>query len=258
MPSAVKGVHLLKQTLETLPISKAFLVPAKNHLLNLFSKELYENLSPSFKEVFFETGVVLHYPGETIEQVYFPLNCLVSVTIAMNNGATAETALLGKHEVVGINAVLSRRPATTQTTYMIQQEGSALKIDAKVLRQEFNQSQELRDVLLDYTQALIAQVSQTAACNSLHPLEQRFARWLLEVQVRSESNDLKITQEFIAHMLGVRRAGVTQAAQKFKERGLIRYGRGHIQIIDQQGLESSACECFSCLRKEYNRLLGGT
>lgn len=256
MPSVAKG-YFLKQTLKTLPISKAIFVTVKNRLLSLLSQETYEKLSPSLKEVFLETGVILHDPTEIIEQVYFPIDCLISVTITMDNGATAETTLLGKHEVLGINAVISNRPAITQTTCMIQQEGSLLKIDARVLRQEFNQNQELRDVLLDFTQAMIAQVSQTAACNSLHTLEQRFARWLLEVQARSESNDLKITQEFIAHMLGVRRAGVTQAAQKFKEKGLIRYGRGHIQIIDQQGLESSACECFSCLKKEYDRLLGG-
>nr|WP_238393052.1 Crp/Fnr family transcriptional regulator [Myxacorys almedinensis] len=175
----------------------------------------------------------------------------------MNNGATTEVALLGKFEALGIQAVISSRPTVAQTTDLVQKEGDAFQIKAEILRHEFNHSQELRDLLLDYTQALIAQISQTSACNSLHTLEQRFARWLLELQDRIESDDIKITQEFISHMLGVRRAGVTQAAQKFKEKGLISYRRGHIQILDQQGLESTACECFGCLKKEYDRLLGG-
>jgi CRP-like cAMP-binding protein len=231
-------------------------VAAENRLISALSQELYEKLAPHLKFVALQHGVILHSPGEEITEIYFPLNCLLSVTITMNNGATAETALLGNREVLGVNAFMGKKMATTQTTYMVQGEGTALKIDARILREEFDRNQELRDVLLEYTQALIAQISQTAACNRLHTLEQRFARWLLEVQDRNESDELKITQEFISDMLGVRRAGVTLAAQKFQERGLIRYSRGHFKIIDQQGLEALSCECFRCIKGEYDRLLG--
>ena len=125
-----------------------------------------------------------------------------------------------------------------------------------MLREEFERNKELRDVLLRSTQAMIAQISQTAACNGLHLLEQRLARWLLEVQERIDSDKLKLTQEFIAYMLGVRRAGVTQAAQKLQESGLISYRRGTIQLLDQRGLEAASCECFRTVREQYDRLLG--
>ena len=145
---------------------------------------------------------------------------------------------------------------TTQTEYIVQIAGSAMKIDAQTLRDEFDRNKKLRDVLLPYTQALIAQISQTTACNRLHALEQRFARWLLEAQSRVENDELKLTQEFLGHMLGVRRAGVTQAAQKFQESRIIRYSRGHINILDQRGLEAASCECFRTVKDEYDRLLG--
>ncbi len=129
-------------------------------------------------------------------------------------------------------------------------------MDARPLLEEFDRNKDLRDVLLPYTQAFIAQISQTTACNRLHSLEQRLARWLLEVQDRVESNELRLTQEFISDMLGVRRAGVTQAAQKLQDSGLIRYTRGHVDILDLQGLEAGACECFRVVKDEYDRLLG--
>ena len=131
-----------------------------------------------------------------------------------------------------------------------------MKANARTLRDEFERNKELRDVLLHYTQALIAQISQTTACNRLHVLEQRLARWLLEVQDRVEKDDLMLTQEFIADMLGVRRAGVTQAAQKLQENGFIQYSRGHVHILNQQGLEAASCECFRTVKDEYDRLLG--
>lgn len=131
-----------------------------------------------------------------------------------------------------------------------------MKIDAQVMRQEFKRNGELHDLLLRYTQAFLAQVSQTAACNSLHTLEQRLPRWLLETQERIHSDYLPLTQEFIATMLGVRRAGVTQTAQKLQERKLIHYRRGNVQILNQSGLEASACECFKRIKTEYDRLLG--
>jgi CRP-like cAMP-binding protein len=228
----------------------------ENRLIALLPGELYQKLAPNLKRVSLKQGTILHHPGETIKDLYFPIDCLLSITITMNNGSTSEAGMAGNREVVGVNAFMGGRE-TTQTEYIVQIAGSAIKADAQLLLEEFDRNKDLRDVLLRYTQALIAQISQTTACNSLHVLDQRLARWLLEAQDRVDSKDLKLTQEFLGHMLGVRRAGVTQAAQKLQERGLIRYNRGHVQILDQQGLEASGCECFRTLREEYDRLLGG-
>lgn len=228
---------------------------AKNRLLAVLPDEIHEKLAPKLKLVSLEQGKILHHPGETIKELYFPLDCLISITIVMNDGTTAETGVVGNREVLGVNAFMGGRE-TTQTEYIVQIAGSAIKVDAKLLRDEFERNQELRNLLLRYTQALIAQISQTTACNSLHSLEKRLARWLLEAQDRIEKDDLKLTQEFIAEMLGVRRAGVTQAAQKLQESGLIRYNRGHVQILNQRVLEATSCECFRTVKDEYDRLLG--
>lgn len=227
----------------------------ENQILAKLPPTVFKRLEPYFVYVTFEQGEIIHRPGELLSHLYFPIDCLLSVTLTMQNGATAEVGMAGHREVAGINAVLGSK-ATTQTEYVVQVPGSTLKIAAQVMRQELERSSELRDVLLRYTQAFLAQVSQTAACNSLHTLEQRLPRWLLETQDRIHSDHLPLTQEFIAHMLGVRRAGVTQAAQKLQERGLIQYRRGNVQILDQAGLEASACECFRRAKAEYVRLLG--
>jgi CRP-like cAMP-binding protein len=219
------------------------------------SPELYEKLAPNLKRVWLKQGEILHHPAETIEDLYFPIDCGLSITITMRDGSTAEAGLVGRREVLGINAIMGGKE-TTQTQYIVQIAGSAIKIDARMLLEEFDRNKELRDVLLRFTQAMIAQLSQTTACNSLHVLEQRLARWLLEAQDRVNSKDLRLTQEFLSHMLGVRRAGVTQTAQKFQENGLIQYRRGIVQILDQGGLEEAACECFGTVRDEYDRLLG--
>lgn len=228
----------------------------ENRLLASLCHELYEKLTPNLKQVSLQQGTILHHPGETIKDLYFPIDCLLSITITMRDGSTAETGVVGNREVCGVNAFMGGRE-TTQTEYIVQIAGSAIKADAGPLQEEFDRNKKLRDVLLPYTQALIAQLSQTTACNRLHPLEQRLARWLLEAQDRIDSNQLKLTQEFLGDMLGVRRAGVTQAAQKLQENGLIRYNRGHVQILEQQGLEAFSCECFSTVKDEYDRLLGG-
>jgi CRP-like cAMP-binding protein len=228
----------------------------ENRLLAALAREVYDKLAPNMKRVSLKQGTILHHPGETIEALYFPIDCLLSITVTMSDGSTAEAGMVGNREVIGVNAFMGGRE-TTQTEYIVQIAGSAIEVDARPMLEEFDRNKQLRDVMLRYTQALIAQISQTTACNSLHVLEQRLPRWLLEAQDRIDSDDLKLTQEFLGHMLGVRRAGVTQAAQKLQERGLIRYHRGHVQILDQQGLETSACECFRVLREEYDRLLGG-
>jgi len=237
------------------PVLALFHMTTENRLLAAFSREVYDKLAPSLKRVELKQGTILHHPGQTIEALYFPIDCLLSMTVTMTNGSTAEAGMIGNREVVGVNAFMGGRE-TTQTEYIVQIAGSAIKVDAQPLLEEFDRNKKLRDVLLRYTQALIAQLSQTTGCNSLHQLDQRLARWLLEVQDRVDSDNLKLTQEFISHMLGVRRAGVTQAAQKLQENGLIRYQRGHVQILDQRGLEAASCECFRTLREEYDRLLG--
>lgn len=228
---------------------------AKNRLLEALPKPLLEKLAPALKQVPMNLGDHLHEPGKTITTLYFPLDCVLSINLIMSDGLTAETGLIGNREVLGINAFMGGRE-TTQTTYIVQLPGTALEIEAQFLQSEFDCNQELRDVLLRYTQAFIAQVSQTAACNSLHTLERRLARWLLEVHDRIEGDKLALTQDFMADMLGVRRAGVTQTAQKLQERNLIYYNRGQVEILDRPGLEAFSCECFHMLRGEYDRLLG--
>ncbi|MGJ3251656.1 MAG: Crp/Fnr family transcriptional regulator [Elainellaceae cyanobacterium] len=228
---------------------------SKNRLLDAMSDVLLEKLSPHMIQVSLPQGELLHSPGDSIKDVYFPLDCLLSITITMQDGSTVETGVVGNRDMLGVNAFMGTKE-TTQTEYVVQIPGSAIKVKALPLREEFDQNKELRDILLEYTQALIAQLSQTTACNRLHVLEQRLARWLLEAQIRVESDELMLTQGFIAEMLGVRRAGVTQAAQKLQESGLIQYTRGRVQILDRGGLEAASCECFEAIQNEYNRLLG--
>lgn len=225
-----------------------------NLLLASLSPALFNKLEPDFKWVSLKQGERLHESGEIIEKVYFPIDCLLSITITMSDGAIIETSMVGRHEMLGIDACMNR-DATTQTEHSVQIAGSAIEMSAFTLRREFNCNQELRDVLLRYTQAYVAQLSQTAACNGTHVLERRLARWLLEVQMRVESGELRLTHEFIANMLGVRRSGISLAAQTLQNRRLIQYSRGRIHILDQAGLEGFSCECFKITKNERDRLL---
>jgi CRP-like cAMP-binding protein len=227
----------------------------QNRLLNALPQALFEKFAPHLKQVSLPRGERLHEPGETIDALYFPLNCVLSITITLSDGTTAETGLIGNREVIGVNAFVGGKE-TTQTTYIVQIPGDAMKLDAKILLEEFDRNKDLRDVTLRYTQAFIAQVSQTTACNSLHKIDQRLARWLLEVHDRVEGDEVALTQELMADMLGVRRAGVTQTAQKLQEGGLIHYKRGHVHILNRSGLEAYSCECFHTVKDEYDRLLG--
>lgn len=226
----------------------------RNQLLKSFPPSLLKKLTPSLKQVSLKQGDRLHNPGEEIKYLYFPLNCVLSITVTMMDGTTAEAGLVGKQEVIGINAFMGGRE-TTNTTYTVQIPGNAIQLDAGILLKEFDCNKDLRDIMLRYTQAFIAHLSQTTACTSLHRLEQRLARWLLEVHNRVEGNDVNLTQEFMANMLGVRRASITQVAQKLQEQGLIQYKRGHVHILNRAGLEAFACECFRATRDEYDRLL---
>jgi CRP-like cAMP-binding protein len=227
----------------------------ENNLLASLPADIYEKLAPHFKPISLKQGDRLLQPGETIQNIYFPIDCLISITITVNKGTMVETGMVGCREMLGFNAFLSGRE-TTHTEYTVQIPGNAIKADAQMWHKEFDCNQELRNILLSYTQAFIVQISQTAVCNRTHLLEHRLARWLLEAHDRIKSDDLRLTHEFIATMLGVRRAGVTQAAQNLQDRGLIQYSRGHIHILNQGGLEAFSCECFRRVKNECDRLLG--
>ena len=227
----------------------------KNIILAHLPRDVYDRIETDLKPVTLTRGEIIHRPGEEIRNLYFPTTCMISITVTSSDGRTVEAGAIGRREVVGINAFMGGRE-TTQTEYIVQLPGEALKISAEPLKIEFNRNTQLRDLLLKYTQAMIAQISQNVACNRLHDINQRFARWLLEVSDRIESQTFPLTQEFIAEMLGVRRAGVTETAGKFKEMGLIEYSRGDIEITDLKRLEDASCECYMVLRDEYDRLLG--
>ena len=227
----------------------------ENHLLAALPRDAYERIEPHLERHSLSRGAVLHRPGEAIRDLYFPISCLVSVTVTMGDGRTSETGVVGRREVVGINAFMGGRE-TTQTEYVAQVPGDVVRVPADPLRDEFDRNKALRDVLLKYTQAMIAQISQNAACNRLHVLEQRYARWLLEVRDRIASDELRLTHEFIAEMLGVRRAGVTEVAGEFEARGIISQGRGLTRILDGLALGAVSCECYAVVKGEYDRLLG--
>ncbi|MFN2643544.1 MAG: Crp/Fnr family transcriptional regulator [Burkholderiales bacterium] len=227
----------------------------RNLLLDALPSELYESLASRFERVSIKRGTVLHEPGSTIRHLYFPLSCLVSITITTPEGRTAETGVAGNREMVGVNAFMGGSE-TTQTRYVVQIPGDAMKIASQPLLEAFDANKAVRDVLLRYTQAMIAQISQNAACNRLHDLTQRYARWLLELRDRVHTQDLSLTREFAALMLGVRRATVSDISTHFEETGLITVQRGLTHITDSAGLERASCECYRVLRDEHDRLLG--
>jgi CRP-like cAMP-binding protein len=227
----------------------------RNRLIQALPRDVTERLQRYFEQVSLPRGKVLHLPGDTIQHLYFPMTCLVSFVITMWVGKTAEAGAAGNGEVVGINAFMGGSE-TTQTEYIVQVEGEALRMEAQPLLDAFDSNKAVRDVLLKYTQAYIAQLSQNVGCNRLHNVEQRFARWLLEVYDRIVTTDLRLTQEFIGEMLGVHRPTVTDIARKFEEQGLITLQRGLIRISNVEGLEQIACECYSVVQAEYDRLLG--
>ncbi|BBO32266.1 Crp/Fnr family transcriptional regulator [Lacipirellula parvula] len=200
-------------------------------------------------------GEILQQPGAEILKAYFPLDCLISVTITMMELQTVEVAIVGSREMVGLNAFMGGHE-TTQTMYICQLAGTAIVIDAQRLLAEFDNDKAVRNIMLKYTEAYIAQLSQNVACNRLHTIEQRLARWLLECRDRMQSDDFEITHEFIAEMLGVRRAGITEASAGLQQRGLIHRGRRSMRIINAAGLKSASCECFRTIQRQYNNLLG--
>lgn len=227
----------------------------RNLLLDRLPREVYERIKSDMKHVSLSHGQVLHRAGDEIRYLHFPLTCMVSITVMTADGRTIETGAIGNRGVAGLNAFMGGHE-TTQTDYICQVSGENITISAEPLKLEFNRNTEMRAVLLKYTQVHMAEISQNVACISLHTLEQRFARWLLEVRERTQSDRFALTQEFMAQMLGVRRAGVTVAALMFKEMGAIEYSRGNLKIHDVGALRKASCECYQSLKDEYDRLLG--
>jgi CRP-like cAMP-binding protein len=226
---------------------------AVNRLLAALPDAEYQRLIPHLEYVPLSFKQALHEVGEPIEYVYFPHRAIVSLLSTMEDGSMVEVYLVGNDGVVGIPAALGDNLATTIAT--VQVPGSGMRMKASVLKTEFGRGGSLQSLLLRYMQALFAFVSQNAACNRLHQLDGRLARWLLLVYDRVESNQLPLTHEFMAQMLGVRRAGVTEAANTLQQAGLIRYTRGKITILNRQELEAASCECYKIINGEFTRLL---
>jgi CRP-like cAMP-binding protein len=198
-------------------------------------------------------GQVLYESGTRLSHVYFPTTSIISLLYVMENGASAEIAVVGQEGIVGVALFMGGE--STPSRAVVQSAGQGLRLKANLMMQEFNRGGPVMHLLLRYTQALITQMAQTAVCNRHHSLDQQLCRWLLLSLDRLQSNQLVMTQELIANMLGVRREGVTEAAGQLHKAGLIRYQRGHITILDRAGLERRTCECYAVVKKEYDRLL---
>lgn len=235
-------------------VPAALQYPYDNRLLATLPHEDVERLRPQLTPVTLALGDVLYEPDRAMAYMYFPTTAVVSLIYTMVDGTTAEMGLVGNEGVVGI--ALFMGGDTTPNRAIVQVAGAAFRLQAPALRAEFVRAGAVQLALLRYTQALITQISQTAVCNRLHAIEQRLCRWLLLTRDRVPSDAIQMTQEFIAHMLGVRREGVTLAARHLQEAGLIRYVRGHITILDRPGLEATACECYRVVKDEFRRLLG--
>ena len=228
--------------------------PLENQLLAALPKAVYESLLPHLTPVSLGLGEVIYESDEQMTEVYFPTTSIVSLLYLMANGMTAEIGVVGFEGMLGIAIFLGGD--TTPNRAVVQSAGNAYKMKVKTLRDKFELGGPLQLLLLRYTQALITQISQTAVCNRLHSVEQQLARWLLLSHDRLRSNDLVMTQDLISNMLGVRREGVTMAAQQLKNKGLISYVRGTITVVNRKGLEKAVCECYQVVKTEYDRLLG--
>jgi len=227
--------------------------PRQNQLLAVLPDAIRARWLPHLELVDMPLGRVLYERDSPVAHVYFPTSSIVSLLYVMEDGASAEIALVGREGMVGISVFLGGE--TTTRHAIVQSAGRGYRLRARFLLQEFESAGPVLHLLLRYTQALIAQMAQTAACNRHHTLDQQLCRWLLMSMDRLPSNELVMTQELIANMLGVRREGVTEAAGHLHDAGLIRYHRGHITVLDRAGLERRTCECYAALRKEYERLL---
>jgi len=227
--------------------------PKHNHILAALPRAARARLFPYLKLVPLPLGTVLYDSGDTLNHIYFPTDSIVSLLYVMESGASAEIAVVGNEGVIGIALFMGGE--TTPSRATVQSAGSAYRLTRKRLKDEFNRHGDLLQVLLRYTQSLITQMSQTAVCNRHHTVDQQLCRWLLLSLDRLSSNQLTMTQELIANMLGVRREGVTVAAGKLQKLGVIRYSRGQITVLDRPKMEKLSCECYAVVERETDRLL---
>lgn len=227
--------------------------PRQNHLLAALPDDEYARLLPLMELVPMPLGEVLYESGVQMRHVYFPTDAIISLLYVMEDGASAEIAVVGFEGIVGVSLFMGGE--TTPSRAVVQSAGYAYRLPGQILKNEFYRGGPMQHLLLRYTQALITQMAQTAVCNRHHSLDQQLCRWLLLSMDRLLSNQLKMTQELIANMLGVRREGVTEAAGKLQKAGLIEYHRGHITILNRPGLEKRSCECYAVVKKEFDRLL---
>ncbi len=226
----------------------------KNHLLAALPADEFTRVTSNLEPVSFKLGEVLYESGDKMDYAYFPTTAITSLLYIMQNGATAEIGVIGNDGLCGHALVLGGDSMLNRA--IIQSAGAAFRMKAKDLKAEFVLGGVFQKMLLRYTQALMTQISQTAVCNRLHAVEQQLCRWLLLSHDRLDSDKLVMTHDLISNMLGVRREGITLAAQKLAKRKLIKNVRGTIMIIDRQGLEETVCECYAVVNDEYNRLLG--
>lgn len=227
--------------------------PSQNHLLAALPAAEYELLAAHLEPIRLQLGEMLYEPGSQLDYAYFPTNAIVSLHYVMESGASAESAGVGNEGIVGISLFMGGN--TTPSAAVVQTAGNAYRLQGGRLLQEFHRAGLLQRLLLRYTQALMTQVSQTAACNRHHSVEQQLCRWLLLTLDRLPGNDLVMTQELIASMLGVRREGITEAAGNLQRAGVISYRRGHIAVLNRAGLERRVCECYGVVKTELKRLL---
>jgi CRP-like cAMP-binding protein len=227
--------------------------PHQNHLLDALPPADYERLVSHLELIPLGLGDILYESGSKLRHVYFPTTCIISLLYVMEDGASAEIAIVGNEGILGISLFMGGD--TTPSRAVVQSAGHAFRLKAELLKSEFGRFGPTMHLLLRYTQALITQMAQTAVCNRHHSVDQQLCRWLLLSLDRLSVNELSMTQELIANMLGVRREGVTEAAGKLQEAGLIHYRRGRITVVDRAALEARACECYRVVKTEFDRLL---
>ena len=226
--------------------------PLQNHLLAALPADDFDRLAPHLEGVPMLLGESLYEPGSQLHHAYFPTTAIVSLHYVTESGASAETAGVGNEGMVGVSLFMGGE--TTSSSAVVQTAGWGYRLDRHLLKQEFDRAGPLQRLLLRYTQALMTQMAQTGVCNRHHSLEQQLCRWLLLTLDRLQGQELTITQELVAGMLGVRREGVTEAAGNLQRAGLISYRRGHIQVLDRHGLEHRSCECYAVVKTELRRL----
>jgi CRP-like cAMP-binding protein len=229
-------------------------ISLNNHLLAALPAAEYSRIRPTLEPVSLDLGEVLYESGDRMTHMYFPTTAIISLLYIMQNGATAEIGIAGNNGLVGIALFMGGE--TTSSRAIVQSGGDAVRMKAADVRNAFALGGVFQNVLLRYTQSLMTQISQTAVCNRLHSVEQQLCRWLLINHDQLQTDKLVMTHDLIANMLGVRREGVTIAAQHLQEEGLIKYVRGTITILDRDGLEKAVCECYKVVKDEYDRLLG--